>query len=719
MRAGLFFAVSFLSVGLTAQVEVCHDIPVQTTGGDEPMQFPWAGGFNNPQFSEIDINFDDKKDLFIFDRGGNIPVIMERLSEEGEDPFWQFTLEYRNAFPPMIEWALMHDYDCDGLPDIFTYFSGGAAAYRAVNTGGSISYELAVEELSYQSTIEIPIYVSPVDLPGLADVDGDGDMDIVAFSVSGTVMRLFENQSADAGYGCDSLIFLKTDDCWGDMVETATCDGADLSIGCFTGGGEDDGASRIHVGSTILLHDWDKDMDVDVIMGDVSCENVILYTNEGSTSFADMGIKDSVFPEYDVPAKMKEFPGAYLVDMDLDGSLDLLVSPNDDFLSDNINNVLWYRNVQPDPALPDSFEYMNDLFFTLNTIDAGDFSRPVFFDADGDGLLDIVVGWGERRAPGSLPKYGLQVWRNDGSAGSPSFSLWEDDYLGMSIYGLRSLAPAFGDVDGDGDEDLMIGHFDGSVSYHENLAGPGNPPEFDAPVFFVDDIDIGQNAIPLFMDVDGDGVTDLVLGEENGNLNYFRQVDGSFILETENWGGVDVRTTGDIAGYSAPFLYEEGGEKHLLVGSVSGRVFHYTDIGSDPDDLFTLVDSTFLDIDCGRYVRIAGADLNSDGEKEWLTGNIRGGLTMMRATEAVSVSEQELPVPTISVFPNPADGYFSLSGFDLPARVNCFSLTGALVRTWHAVSPAEILELQGIPAGIYMVSVSYGEQTTHLRLVIL
>ena len=36
-----------------------------------------------------------------------------------------------------------------------------------------------------------------------------------------------------------------------------------------------------------------------------------------------------------------------------------------------------------------------------------------------------------------------------------------------------------------------------------------------------DGIDVGLNSVPTFADIDGDGDLDLIVGEENGNLNYY------------------------------------------------------------------------------------------------------------------------------------------------------------------------------------------------------
>lgn len=64
-----FTGALFISV-LHAQYAPNYNIPVVRSSGDT-MKLAWCGGLNNPQFSNIDLNNDGIKDLFIFDRTGN------------------------------------------------------------------------------------------------------------------------------------------------------------------------------------------------------------------------------------------------------------------------------------------------------------------------------------------------------------------------------------------------------------------------------------------------------------------------------------------------------------------------------------------------------------------------------------------------------------------------------------------------------------------------
>ena len=84
---------------------------------------------------------------------------------------------------------------------------------------------------------------------------------------------------------------------------------------------------------------------------------------------------------------------------------------------------------------------------------------------------------------------------------------------------------------------------------------------------------------PCLFDVDLDGAMDLIIGNVNGVLHYYHKEEGSYVLVSSGWGGVDVRRPGDLVGHSAPFMFRnESGLMQLVVGSASSHIFLYDEI---------------------------------------------------------------------------------------------------------------------------------------------
>ncbi|MEZ4847103.1 MAG: FG-GAP-like repeat-containing protein [Bacteroidia bacterium] len=82
-----------------------------------------------------------------------------------------------------IEWALLEDYNCDGREDIFCGASAGQnfQVYdNVVYNGDSIGFVRTYETLLSQSSTLSPLYQDRTDIPIIADLDYDGDLDIVA-----------------------------------------------------------------------------------------------------------------------------------------------------------------------------------------------------------------------------------------------------------------------------------------------------------------------------------------------------------------------------------------------------------------------------------------------------------------------------------------------------------------------------------------------------------
>ena len=79
------------------------------------------------------------------------------------------------------------------------------------------------------------------------------------------------------------------------------------------------------------------------------------------------------------------------------------------------------------------------------------------------------------------------------------------------------IVAAFGDLDSDGDEDMLAGGNTGIFTYYQNTAGAGVAPTFAAPVnspFGL--IDVGGFTSPSLADLDGDGDLDIAVGLQTG-----------------------------------------------------------------------------------------------------------------------------------------------------------------------------------------------------------
>lgn len=723
-----FFCLAMLlAVSAAAQYAIDQSIPVKNSGGNI-MKYPWAGGLNNAQFSAVDLNNDNTDDLFIFDRAGNKVYTFINHGTPGTVDY-TYNPEYENAFPRLENWALLLDYNCDQVADIFTFTNIPATGVRvfqgSYDVNNVIQFQLVDSLLEYPfNGFEVNLFVSAVDIPAVLDVNHDGDTDILTFQQNGGYVLYYENQSKENGNGCDELDYIPVDQCWGDFFESGFSRADSLNVPCpfFTGGEDEfpDTRDLRHTGSTMAGFDNDGDFDVELLTGDISFTNIVYLHNGGSLTDAHMTSQDTVFPAYNTSADVYTFPAPFLVDVNNDGLKDLLISPNNQVGTENYDCVWYYEN--EGNSVTASFDFRSTSFLVDEMIEVGEGAYPVFFDADEDGLLDLMVanyGYFNLDAQG-IYEGQIAYYRNTGTAANPAFQLITTDYAGIQSLAVRGIYPAFGDLDGDGDEDLITGREDGTLLYFKNIAAAGNPASF---VFISQNyagIDVGNFSTPQLADVNQDGLLDLLLGERDGNLNYFQNSGTAsapaFAAGNGFFGEVDVRQPGYTTGYSIPYLVQlnPGEDFTLLVGCERGFIFRYTGIEDNLNGAFIKKDTIYAGIRQGLRSAVAGGDIDADGKTELLIGNYRGGITFY--DDAPNVDAPLIAVEQrMNLYPNPASQIIFLQ---LPASwqgndctwsfVNSIGeqiLSGSTGRTGNILQ----WDISGFPPGIYFLLLSSRE----------
>ncbi|MEN0003777.1 MAG: T9SS type A sorting domain-containing protein [Bacteroidota bacterium] len=710
-----------------SQVLDRKEVPISLS--TTPLPFPGAGGLNTPQLSNVDFNNDGVEDLYIFDRVGNAQLAFIR-TEEG----WSFEPSYIKNFPLLEEWVLLRDYNNDGIQDIFAYAFDGPVGGFIVYTGSyNAQNEIVFERYDFDWLYNMAVFtqatgnvtniaITNIDYPAVDDVDCDGDMDILTFNLFGGYLELFRNVAVEEGLGLGTLKFELADNCWGKFYESGFAPEVELSTSSglcatsFTGGEEVEDRSR-HAGSTILSLDLNGDDTKDLILGDLSFNNLVALYNTGDCDGAWMTSQDPFFPSENITADINIFPASFYVDVDGDQKRDLMAAPNPINSAEDREALWYYKNMGTDEN--PSFSFQQTDFLIDQMLDLGSGARPVFVDYNADGLMDMVIGnEGIFQPLGGNKRSSLYLFENVGTISNPSYQLVDDDYLGMSAYvSYYGFTPTFGDLDGDGDEDVLIGEFNGQLFHAENTAGPGAPFEFTPVLYAYMGIDIGLESVPYIVDLDRDGKQDIVIGEYNGVVNFFKNQgtegeaffapDQAIAPNTERLGNLDARTPGSFIGRSSPTIIDSNGSYLFFMGTNKGRIETYTDVELSIYESFEPLQESYGRLREGAVTHCDLADIDNDGLYEMVVGNLRGGIaffeTEIEAADPVSTTSQWL-ASGYSLFPNPArDRLFLTSDQSEERTVKLFNVSGQLMQDYNWNTSQLELDVSDLPKGVYVV----------------
>ncbi len=710
------------------------NIPVRV--GASTLLNPWAGGINSPLISELDINGDGIHDMIVFDMHNNrlLPFIND--GSAGTDA-WHYAPQYISRFPIVNKWVLFYDYNCDGKKDMFTLSTSppsGITAYRNdFSLPGGLSFTMVSPFLQETfATITTNIFASGVSIPTFTDIDNDGDMDILGYnSVPDGRIVYHRNLSMDNFGHCDSLKFEYRSGCFGNFTLKI---GSTNSVQCFhcpcreapphAGFDEFDpvvydpseAARRDDTISSVFALDLDGDGDKELLIGDISSDNTLMIHNGGSPTAAEMDSQDTAFPSSDVSALFNGFHFHAYIDADNDGKKDLIVFSSE---YENREGIWWYKNTlsNPSPVL----DWQSRAFLQEDMIDVGENAAPVLFDYNNDGLQDLVVA-GSVYQPSTVQfRSSLFLYRNTGTLNAPSFEFVTDDYAGISTFSYASpMYPAFSDMDDDGDVDMLIGLEDGTLQYFNNSAGAGNLPSFQLAFPNFMGIDVGNANAPQVFDLNKDGKKDLLIGEKNGFINYFENTGSvsspffSSVPSNDTLGCIIRQLPSSPDGFTVPFAFDSLGKTRLLVSNLTGNIVQYLNIDGNLNGCFTLVDSVMPMPESFRIktnLSVSGGDLNGDQLIDLVIGYSSGGVQVYYQID-----------PSVSIS-EPEEKQYDVKCFPNPAGesftlfVNGFSENEKVFLTIRSLTGSDILssEFTGRAEVIRTSELSSGIYLVQLR----
>ncbi len=373
------------------------------------------------------------------------------------------------------------DIDDDGDIDVLSasYYDNKIAWYENLDGQGTFGNQMIIstEAIGARSVFA-------------ADIDGDGDMDVVSGSGTPSEGKVvwYENTDGSGGFGSENII-----------------------------------NNNVLVIDAVSAADMDGDGDIDVLSGGGYNSPLGWYENINSQgqfgplrTISNSGIDNAI----------------YAVDIDGDDDLDV-VSTSD-------GKVSWHNNIDGLGNFGPRQTIVNNNFI-LNTV------YPT--DIDGDGDYDVVSGYYSDSNPAIVWSENLDGAGNFG----PPQDLNTDSLTIASLYSA--------DVDNDGDLDILFASED-RIGFHKNMDGAGS---FGPQEFFT--INVDNPKYMDIVDIDGDGYLDVLSASYNdGEIAWYKKGSGNGdfgiqrTISKKNYAahcvqGADIDNDGDIdVLYSTDFM---------------------------------------------------------------------------------------------------------------------------------------------------------------------
>ena len=386
------------------------------------------------------------------------------------------------------------------------------------------------------------------------------------------------------------------------------------------------------------LVDWAGTGRLDLVVGNVEGD-LILFRNLGQSG-------EPLFGEGEkIPGiEPVMYPCAFFVDWDGDGRKDMILGHRE-------GTVFLYRNVggegEPRFEKHDVARHADG-----RPVDVGLLSHPVAVDWNNNGKFDLVVG----NDPGMVT-----VFLNVGSESEPVFDEGRrlKDGGGELIMGVHSVF-AFSDFNGDGRQDLIVGHEEEVLRIFPNVGTPTRP-EFD-DFHIIEDIVVSRerlaagdpaadefwaneglrfnteylgNLAPCPVDWRNRGRLDMLVGNYTGLFYLFENTGTRQAPRFA--GGIALRMGKRlmrVAGFSTPIIcdWNNDGKKDIVSGDLAGRIHVLLNTGTDEAPAFEsdlLVTIAGQPVSLGPRSIVEVADITGDGRKDLIVGNRLGLLYVL------------------------------------------------------------------------------------------
>lgn len=424
-----------------------------------------------------------------------------------------------------------------------------------------------------------------------ADIDGDGDKDIISASQGDDKIAWFENINGAGNFG--QLKVISSDVPGAIMVKVADMDGDGdndvLSIayeenyfawhenqdGLGTFGPPQIIESDIFQPRAIFAMDMDSDQDMDIITASTS--GLHWFENKDGLGDFDSQIKISTSDDI--------LTDAYPADLDGDGDIDIVGA------SGINSDIFWYENTDglANFSLSQQISAQGSGFYSLFTS-----------DLDNDGDMDIIAGF---------PNTEQMTWYEN-TDGEGAFGAQQ--IIGSGLGYIRDIFSE--DVDGDNDMDIIIAsaNMTGSLNWIENIDGQGD----FGPKQIISYAQIQLRS--LFVDdLDEDGKLDLVTASETDHkVAWYRNIGfgnfGSIRLVSNN-------LTAEPRIVRSEDLDGDGDKDVVFSASEPQKVGWYENI--DGQGTFGPQQVIATATNLNGYIHISIGDVDGDGDLDIVTAN--------------------------------------------------------------------------------------------------
>ncbi|MCB9004936.1 MAG: VCBS repeat-containing protein [Ardenticatenaceae bacterium] len=445
-----------------------------------------------------------------------------------------------------------------------------------------------------------------------ADLDNDGDLDVLTASLYDNTIAWYENDGAanpsftarvitTAALGA-RWVFAADLDNDGDL-DVLSASRADDTIAWYENDGAADPSFTAHAITTtadgaygVYAADLDNDGDLDILSASDNDDTIAWYENDGAA--------DPSFTAHDITTAANGAYGVYAADLDNDGDLDVLSASYAD------GTIAWYQN---DGAA--------DPTFTASAITAAaDGAFSVYAaDLDNDGDLDALSASG---ADDTIAWYENDLVHRNAPFAANSYN------VGTSLYDVFSTA--LGDLDNDGDLDAVAGSFTGTVA-NVLVAYQNNGTPFSSGAWTQNDIGSTAHGVSqvLLGDLDNDGDLDIVTG------SYTREDYEIIVWQNDGtpfgglWTPNDVGTTTPDAGVWSVALgdLDNDGDLDIVSSSYFSEDYEITAWSNDGTPFSGLWTPNDVGASTQSVDALAIGDLDEDGWLDIVSGNQAGEIT--------------------------------------------------------------------------------------------